>query len=318
VLMFSIYVAAIMLWVPVTVQSEGSVVLLARHDSYMSCQHFAHYVSPIHAALAGRYYNKSYTVDIKSNYQAACVHWYAKWYPEYYFPDLVNWLGTHYPKVHRLIPSAPLPKYVRYYDAPALTYSEYLKFSTGLRLGFEHEVNYYMGFSGRTYQVSFAWHKVVFHAVIAVLLLLCGREDRVYAIRIDNGWDTENDGRIDAHRAMDIAHVDAIDSDAVYASSYGILFFRWKAAYTRESRFPIYLEKLTQVLGGHTNVPDADLETFSARIKSYFTKDHKTNLNRYQALSGADHIQNTVDFAELYWANRQKNKRRKFAVLDFG
>lgn len=140
---------------------------------------------------------------------------------------------------------------------------------------------------------------------------------RAYAVGLLENDDSV-DGRTDAHRMMAIAHSDPAESEAIYE-----WYIEWFPFFSKGD-FPlpemqycfrrivniIALEKLAQVLGAHTNLPGSDEKTFRNRITTYLSKDHKTNVNRYNELAGDDVVNNTVEFAVLYHMERQRRAKK--------
>lgn len=298
-------------------QSEGRVSLLKRGDSHMGVQRLAHPIALLSSYMEKGYYDKNFEVVSKSAIQRDLLIMYEKTYVAYWFPDAAftwNWYVGNFYELRVMEPAV----FVDYYDCPAMSLSTYLVWRSSMTLGavIKHDTEYWFGFSGRDYEIQFDTTAIAAQLIVAFGLLFVCISNKVVLTDADDDHGIDEDGRTDSLRMMKIDHEDPIKAVATYST-----YLSW-------SGIPIYIwyidtdvfsaEKLSQILGPHVNVPGADTQTFKKRAETYLSKDHKTNVNRYDALREQSIDDATVRVACIFHALRKKKIGSSLSWLDFG
>jgi hypothetical protein len=75
---------------------------------------------------------------------------------------------------------------------------------------------------------------------------------------------------------------------------------------------------MTHLLGPHVNIPGATFQVFSDRAKTYLSKNHKVNINRYDKLTGQDIDKATLRITQICFQDFDYERRKQPTPEDFG
>jgi hypothetical protein len=247
-----------------------------------------------------------------------------------------SFVVTWYPKLVKTIDTIPVllfgtrifcrPQdftHTYYPDRPALTAYNW---ATLWILRYNERVLYAMSFSGVPWSADLSDVRYDNLAIILICPLLLSLVCFYTEVEVTNGipcnLEALEDGRTDALRMMDIDHHDAIKAQAVYVRKLTVMPWLTRK---RIATFTMYqfseevsLEIMTHLLGPHVNIPGATFQVFSDRAKTYLSKNHKVNINRYDKLTGQDIDKATLRITQICFQDFDYERRKQPTPEDFG